>query len=525
MSTKYRQMLLSYFYYGVYILLMGTGVSVSFLVSIKFLNYFGPIKQLFGSWSIYLYILVIISFILCLSYPILLIVKWKRGNTPKKSLAPFRMFFYLLILGSIIKFIIFPQYHIVLFLITITYCYGLFSLLLILSGARFIEAIRPSLKITDIILFNLCFIVVAFEAGLRIYAEYYPSNLLVRMISDVEDRVNMHRYPAGTMRFGFPCNEGGHYDSSFFPKNEGEDLIVTIGDSFSTGTVPHPYHYTSVCESKLDHAQVYNMGFCAIGPREYLSILKKEALKLNPDLVVISLFIGNDLTDNLKSLRLIKTENRYDRLIRSLFDLENILLYLLPKRLSLIANEEEKLAFGNMATLQDEDWAGDSVFNMEDIRKGQFPWLLDPLKETPYFTKETFLNIECNRAKLICAENPEYYKEIFCTIIEMRELLQEKQFAIMLIPDEFQVDDALWKDISDMATNVVLKRDRPQFIIRQWLEEQNIPCLDLLPYLRKHPPLEDGKLHLYHLQNTHFNARGNIVAGDALADFVNTLLK
>ena len=53
-----------------------------------------------------------------------------------------------------------------------------------------------------------------------------------------------------------------------------------------------------------------------------------------------------------------------------------------------------------------------------------------------------------------------------------------------------------------------------------WLEAQGIPNLALLPILRSVVPLPDGQRHLYHLQDTHFNARGNDVAGKAMADFI-----
>jgi hypothetical protein len=48
--------------------------------------------------------------------------------------------------------------------------------------------------------------------------------------------------------------------------------------------------------------------------------------------------------------------------------------------------------------------------------------------------------------------------------------------------------------------------------------------LDLPPPLRAVPPLADGRRHLYHLRDTHFNARGNRAAGWALAEFVRGLL-
>ena len=48
--------------------------------------------------------------------------------------------------------------------------------------------------------------------------------------------------------------------------------------------------------------------------------------------------------------------------------------------------------------------------------------------------------------------------------------------------------------------------------------------LDLLPLLRTVEPMKDGRRHVYQLRNTHFNARGNEVAGRALARLADSLL-
>jgi hypothetical protein len=93
----------------------------------------------------------------------------------------------------------------------------------------------------------------------------------------------------------------------------------------------------------------------------------------------------------------------------------------------------------------------------------------------------------------------------------------------VLIPGEFQVDDTLWNAMVQKSRHV-MDRDRPQRLIRSWMAEQGLPVLDLLPILRAVPPLKDGRPHVYQLQETHFNARGNAVAGRALARFSDSLL-
>ena len=70
-----------------------------------------------------------------------------------------------------------------------------------------------------------------------------------------------------------------------------------------------------------------------------------------------------------------------------------------------------------------------------------------------------------------------------------------------------------------------LDRDQPQERIRTWLGARGVPSLDLLPILRAQPALADGSRHLYHLRDTHWNARGNRVAGVALARFLREQLR
>jgi hypothetical protein len=39
------------------------------------------------------------------------------------------------------------------------------------------------------------------------------------------------------------------------------------------------------------------------------------------------------------------------------------------------------------------------------------------------------------------------------------------------------------------------------------------------------PPLADARRHVYHRQDTHFNARGNRIAGEALGEALRRCLK
>ena len=115
---------------------------------------------------------------------------------------------------------------------------------------------------------------------------------------------------------------------------------------------------------------------------------------------------------------------------------------------------------------------------------------------------------------------PEVVREGLRVLERMQRECEERPFGVLLIPDEFQVEDGLWAELALPS----LRRERPQQLLLRERERLGIPALDLLPVLRGVPPLADGNRHLYHLRDTHWNTRGNRFAGEALAGFVRGLL-
>jgi hypothetical protein len=349
--------------------------------------------------------------------------------------------------------------------------------------------------------------VAAAELGLRAAGSLAPSALLARSGEAPRKLIERFRCRPGLGRFGFPCNSSGYYDEEFYRTRPGERAVCSIGDSFNLGSVPHARHFTTVCEGELGLA-VHNLGVAGIGPREYLALLLDEALPLAPDAVVVGLFVGNDLdvADVGRDLP--------DAGLRAWLQRERVLTWVLPRRLARVARECKRL--GNrrreVAIVQGERAVAE-----------RFPWLDEPALEEGTLSPESFDCLETQRALAVCARSPVSLTTVFESLAAMHEACGEIPFGVMLIPDEFQVSDALWARVV-AAAGVPLERDRPQRLLRAWLEEADIPYLDLLEKLRAVSPAADGQRHLYHLRDTHFNARGNDVAGRALARFFAALL-
>lgn len=73
--------------------------------------------------------------------------------------------------------------------------------------------------------------------------------------------------------------------------------IVALGDSMTYGNCAlSSYSWPALLELKTNK-KVYNMGVGGYGPVQYYYLLKEKALQLKPKIVIVGLYLGNDLWD------------------------------------------------------------------------------------------------------------------------------------------------------------------------------------------------------------------------------------
>lgn len=349
----------------------------------------------------------------------------------------------------------------------------------------------------DIICLNVTLTLILAEVTLRILSLVWASPLLITESTSSQIRRESERMQPGTARFMFPINSFGHYDTEFLPRSErSRPLVITIGDSFSYGVVPHYYHYTTVAEREFPDVEIYNMGFPGTNPADYLYHLVEEALPLEPDLVVISLFVGNDIIAEAPPAAPTQW-----------YDADNYLLGIVWHRLQILRRT------------QNSDWTQKASASADEDLTIVYPWLTDPLLESPSLGEETFLELESRNAYIGAANHPGVYERFFAALQKIEEAAGDVPLAFLIIPDEYQVNDQLWQVVVE-RNELPLQRDLPQVKIREWAQAGNRDIVDLLPLLLAEEPLPDGQRHLYHLRDSHFNARGNAIAGRALAKLV-----
>jgi hypothetical protein len=395
---------------------------------------------------------------------------------------------------------------------------GSFALVVLILWGALRSRLRRPTRWLDFLLTTTSVTLIFVEVGTRNLSHFSTSQLLRRGVDVGADNVRAHRYPPRTLHLGFPTNSRGDYSPEVRTPSE-EKLVVFLGDSFSIGTVPLPLHFTQVCDQLLSGAQVYNMGAPAIGPLGYQYLLREEAVPMAPDRVVVGLFVGNDLVGSV-------SPPAGPGALRSTFDRQHIAVLEMLRRLRVHREQQDQASMGKATAGRIEQPSGSTkgpgVKTEAEARK-RFPFVNDPLLEEPTFSTEAFLEMETRRALQVCRVGLQGYPELYALLLRMRESLAGSPLTLLLIPDEFQVEDQLWKKVQQKSMQP-LERDLPQRLLRAWCEEHGFELVDVLPDLREVPAFDDGWRHLYHLRNTHWNARGNAIAGKALAEFLRERL-
>lgn len=98
-------------------------------------------------------------------------------------------------------------------------------------------------------------------------------------------------------------NPQGYRDSPFQKDKADKQRILFLGDSFIMGDNVAPDEtIPQVLEKLLSPAyDVMNMGIVGYGPDQSLLQLKKDGLKYQPDMVILSIYCANDYNDLIKN--------------------------------------------------------------------------------------------------------------------------------------------------------------------------------------------------------------------------------
>lgn len=387
--------------------------------------------------------------------------------------------------------------------------HGLLALVLIYAPKALSRPPR-GLRIVDRVAFCAVVLLLLIEAVMTLHSlfffttAYWNKSLASRQFIEQQQLLN-YKY------LGYDFNSDRFYDEEFFPDTNGDFVVASITGSFGLGVVPLPYNFTSVAERDLRKAleddpnvgrvAVHNMGMPNAEVADLLRVHKHVAEPLNPDLTVYLAFLTNDI-------HVIETDAwRHSHL-------QNWRIYrFVDKRFTPYERAEPRIKVDFALRTGDL-----SKFRMDN---GDNPpevpaYVLDPSKEEPTLPEEDFIRRELQRL-VFCQPERDNIQRIYTMYFNALKMFWKRagpEFIMVLAPDEFQVNDALWEKLMSMVDDPAeYDRDYPQKRVVEFCRRNEIPYLDLLPLLRE----AQQKQHTYHFRDTHWNAWGNQVAGEAIA--------
>ena len=313
-------------------------------------------------------------------------------------------------------------------------------------------------------------------------------------------------------------NELGFNDRDYpLQRPPGVFRILVIGDSFGWAGGMHG-NYTAVLEQKLNDGgragpvEVINATLPMSHTGEQRVLLEKYGLRFEPHLVVLGFFVGNDFLDaDPRRKRIVVNDTYLD--IKKGREL-TLFGYPIVRRSRLLAFVKQKYRL---------------------FREGPRYEASEQAEETSAaqgtYSEETFLSLErdrlefCNlksHAQGTYAANIGY---VFDSVRAMRDMLRARGIPLIvaILPDEFQVDDALARAVFSH-----FKLDRNDYdltlmqrVLRHFLESENVPYIDMLERFRQVARQE----RLYRLRDSHWNAAGNRLGAAILQESLTPVIE
>jgi lysophospholipase L1-like esterase len=285
--------------------------------------------------------------------------------------------------------------------------------------------------------------------------------------------------------------QGVRDDAEIGPKPANERRIVVLGDSLVMSVqVEARQTFCKLLEERLNraggpiHYRVINAGVPGYGPVEELLFFREVARAFQPDLVIGTIFVGNDAEEAVASAPRLRgarppAEALSDSLVNRVRRLVRRSMVLQIVRLRLVAVTDRMPRVGAPPEPPLQSYAA---------------------RPAPRIEQGLRIARECLQA--IVAESQ----------------ASGARAMVMLMPARFQVDDADYGRLKDAVagTGGALVRDAATVRFTEALVPLQVPVFDALPTLRAALPGPD----VFFQQTVHLTPRGHQIVAEALEAFI-----
>ena len=316
-------------------------------------------------------------------------------------------------------------------------------------------------------------------------------------------------------------NHLGCFDKKLGERDQEDDYVLVLGDSFAWGYVPLELNWSSVLEDIL-RIRVLKCGVNGFGTEQSLLKGKKiiTRMKRNPSLIVVSYYI-NDLNDDYYLPDTVIHGYRFSQIKRANISNGDVAYY---SSEDLLSRLHSYLAHGNPD--YDIQGLGQRLrywIKRNSILANMFRVSMQKLN----VRADPPVSVNHRYGFLLATLDEDKYPWVGKAWETHRRNLQRlKQFSqsvdaqllMIIIPTKQQVDSADSGGISD-AHNIAYRK------VMRFLESQGISYFDLLEPLRQQAqngitPMSKSKEQLYWKYDGHWNVHGNKLVGSLVGQFI-----
>lgn len=341
--------------------------------------------------------------------------------------------------------------------------------------------------------------------------------------------------------FETKINSLGLRGDEFDPtKRQGEKRILLSGDSFILGFGVKDSELVSTQlfeilkasnSSSLNNAKVINAGYAGgFGPDGYFLYLKNKGDRLQPNLVVFSIFVYNDFSDIENSEWIGMSElGEPERIVSKTVKVDDQ-GYLLPLTTPLIYQlpylRESHLAILLSNAIRQIPPRLQYVYDKIRFK------IKPPTMPTNEASDSNFLGAHTGSClySLRCHRKTMHLFSDLLTVVKASKIYSNREyidgrphFVVLLIPADFQIyKDSIikYKDDAGIPYDAATISDpNPQKRLKQMFDEEKIPYIDLLPAFRS------INQKAYFDTDGHWNALGHKIAAEELSKWIMTNYK
>ena len=299
-------------------------------------------------------------------------------------------------------------------------------------------------------------------------------------------------------------NSLGYRDNEFaISKLNNTKRILIMGDSFTFGHgVENDETFSEQLEKKINEFsnikyEVINAGYASgQSPDEAYVYLKKKGLQLNPDIIILVVFPGNDISD-INEHEWIIDKGGLPLAIKDKYDyVENN---------QLRSRQKSEIRFT-------------SRLNALLARYSHFYNYLK--RRISYIFQKVHYNLEGTENKCIyCDEywikNKDEWNQIKKILINVKKISEENniKFYLAIIPMREQVYDSYWDSYLNEVKSDDIDRNKIQQEFINFSEKNNIPLIDFLPSF-----LENNLNMYYFSKDLHWNKEGHELASQIILE-------